>query len=340
MIHVTNAIQLQLQPRTVNNVLVLQHRGLALQEVRRLMSTDENITELLLRAIACLATLEGALGHRETYELHMIAMQRLFREKGHLKLVSGQQVKDMKGLYSDTTSALMTGRSIFERRRYDSTPFAGLLTSISLPQGFTDLLASMSLCQDTVDLLVNACKLGLHIPCVEITPEQRFWLVQNRQNKRKHPTYLDAVPILLEPDCPDILFEKMLVLALSLFAYCGFSNARSPQLSIYNVMMTQLVSRLTQYTEPETEMNSERNCIAWMWLMAVDAFRAGDSRNGHILPGGLVALTEFTRRFKEYRTWSSVKPLTRLFFWNRIMEDFWTRNWEELAIEVMQENRV
>lgn len=325
---------MQLQSKTIFGVLALEHRGLALNEVRKLVNANGHLTELLLTVMSVLATLEVALGHRESYQIHIAAMQRLFREKGHLKLPSGQRLKDLQGLYSDTTFAMRTGRSNFDRRPYDATPFTEFPATmkIRLPQGFTDILALVPICQDTADLFINAYKLGVHVPCVRLTPEQKFRMAQNRQKKRKHYNWLDAVPIVLEPDRPEILFEKMLVLALSLFAWCGFSNLRYPHFGMFNQMMTQLVERLNRHSEPETV--AERNCLAWMWLMAIDAWRTGNSQSGHVLFGGLVAMQQFLGRFKEYRSWSSVRPLTRLFFWNDNMEDFWTRNWDRLVLQL------
>lgn len=200
-------------------------------------------------------------------------------------LSSGQKVEDMVTQFRDTTLALKTGRSVCEHRRYEAMYIPGhQLTGVCLPLGIDLLLRSVPLSQDTVSILTNACELGLSEPCVTLTHSQKLFLARHRQNPRRHRNFLDSVPILLEPDNPDILFEKMFVLALSLFAWYGFNNVRCQQSGRYATLSMQLADRLVQH-QPETDV--ERRCKAWMWLMAIDVWRIGTG-GGILLPQGLV----------------------------------------------------
>ena len=300
-----------------------------MKKVRTLLDANEIcFGEALLMAIMALSTIESALGNLKSYRLHLSALKLLQQEKGHLKLSSGQTIAEIIAMYSDTVSALSTGTSAFGRRPYEAIyPCQPSSLDVPLPSGFAALLQQVSISQDTVAILANACRFGLGVPCVTLTYAQKITLTRRRQTFRRYHNYLDSVPIILMPDSPDILFEKMLVLALSLFAWCGFSTIRSPQFGVYHAMNTQLSGRLVRF-QPDTEI--ERQCAVWMWLMGLDAWRIGGS-NGTILSPGLDMLRQFHRRFPEYRSWAEVQRLTRLFFWTGGMETFWSQRWDLLA---------
>ena len=235
----------------------------------------------------------------------------------------------MVALYSDTTLALKTGASAFGRRPYEATYICPPPSvEVQLPSGFTALLQGVPVSQDTIVVLVNACNFGLGTPCATLTYGQKITLARRRQTFRRYHNYLDSVPIVLMPDSADIVFEKMLILALSLLAWYGFSTVRPPQFGIYHTRITQLSERLIQ-VQPDTKV--ERKCAAWMWRMVIDAWRMGGS-DGSVLSPGLDMLRQFHRRFWEYRLWAEVLGLTRLSFWTGDMERFWSQRLDFLKI--------
>ncbi len=228
-----------------------------MEEIRAILGQgDFHLSEALIVAIMTLSTIESALGNLTSYKLHLSALRFLQREKGHLKLASGQRVADVIAMYSDTVLALRTGKSAFKRRCYEAKYLYPLVPRGSqLPIGFTLLIEQIPLSQDIISVLVRACRLGLGTPCVSLTNSQKLFLAGRRQTSRKYYNYLDSVPILLVPDNAGVFFEKMLVLALSLFAWCGFTTVRCPQFGMYNAMTTQLSEKLVQF-QPET--NAEK----------------------------------------------------------------------------------
>lgn len=324
---------LHCQPELKSNILMLKHRGRAMERVREsLARSDFRLSEALIIAIACLATTEGALGNLKSHKLHLSALKILEREKGHVTLSSGQRVRDITASYSDTMLALETGKSTFKRRRYEGVYLCRPLPAeVCLPPGFAALLHQLPLSQDTVSVLINACKIGLGVHCVILTDSQKGFLAGRRRASRKYHNFLDSVPILLVPDNSDVLFEKMLVLALSLFAWCGFNTVRYPQFGMYEVMMKQLLDRLVQY-QPATEI--ERKCAAWMWLMVIDGWRIGVS-DGTLFSKGRNVLWQFHQHFLGFQSWASVQKLARLFFWTGDMDKFWSWRWEQLSSEVL-----
>ena len=316
---------------------MLEHRGRAMENVRALLNErDHCLSEALLVAIVALSTIEAALGNMAAYRSHLSALKLLRKEKGRVKVACGRNVADMIALYSDTVQALRTGKSAFGRRQYEAT-FVHQPPSpkVQLVPGFAALLTQMPLSQDTVDVLVNACNLGLGVPCVTLSDSQRMALAGRRQTLRKYHSYLDSVPILLMPDDSDDEFEKMLILALSLFAWYGFTTIRSPQFGIHQATISKLSKRLLQF-QPDGDI--VRKCTAWMWIMLIDAWRIGGS-DGAVLSPGLDMLWHFHHRFSEYRMWHELQGLTRLFFWTGDMEMFWQSRWTRLLAEVLVTNQ-
>lgn len=303
-----------------------------MSRLRVLLGRSEvDVSEALIIAIVSLATLEPILGNFRSYRAHLSALQLLERQRGGLKVSPQHRVRDLVSLYSDTTNALKTGQSAFKRRRYKPAYSIPTLPS-QTPKGFVMLLRQTPVSEDTTSLITNVCNLGLAIPCVTLNPAQKLFLASRRHAVGKYHNYLDSVPILLVPDSPttnpQIFFEKMLVLALSLFAWCGFTTIRSPQFAMYGAMTTQLTDRLIIF-HPATVF--EQQCVAWMWLMAIDARRVGGSNDGIVLWQGLDMLWQFCERFPAYRSWTQVQGLTRLFLWTGDMEIFWSQKWESLV---------
>ena len=283
------------------------------------------MTEPLISAIISLATVEGALGNTASYQMHLSGLQLLQQQNGDLKVSQHHTVKDVISLYSDTLNVLRTGKSPFKRRPYTNSHLIRL--PAHLPQGFVSLQGIIS--DDTTSIIINAYNLGLATPCVKLSSAQRLKLASGRGSVRRYQNYLDSVPIFFVPDnlttSPGIFFEKMLVLALSLFAWCGFTTTRLPHFAMYNAMITQLTDRLLLY-RPETKI--KRQCAAWMWLMIIDAWRVGGSSG--LSSQGLALLWQFQGRFPEYRSWAQVESLTRMFLWTGDMENFWSEKWDEL----------
>ena len=300
-----------------------------MKEVRAVLERgDLHLSEALIVAITSLSTIESALGNLTSYKLHVSALRFLQQEKGHLELPSGQRVAEMIATYSDTVLALKTGKSTFKRRCHEATyPCPPLPSGSQVPMGFIRLVEQIPLSQDTISVLVRTCELGLGTPCVTLTHSQKVYLAGRRQKSRKYLNFTDSVPILLVQDNVGVLFEKMLVLALSLFAWCGFNTVRCPQFGVYNAMTTQLSEKLVQF-QPGT--HTEKNCVAWMWLMVIDSWRIGGS-DGILLSPGYSVLRQFHQRFPGYRSWADARDLTRLFFWTGDMETFWSKNWEFLS---------
>lgn len=333
MIHLSGSMHRQIALNA--NALVLEHRGRAMEAVRALLARDDiRLSEALIIAITSLATVESALGNIKSYKLHLSALRLLEQEKGHMTLSPGRTVGDVLALYSDTTLSLKTGKSTFKRRRHEAVYLCRPLPAdVCLPLGFAALLRQLPMSQDIVSALVNACRFGLGVHCVNLTDLQKVSLARRRKASRKYRNYMDSVPILLVPDNPDVFFEKMLVLALSLFAWCGFTAVRIPQFGLYNAMVTQLMERLVIF-HPTTQ--TERKCAAWMWLMAIDAWRIGAS-DGTVLPQGQDVLWQFHQRFMEFQSWTNVRKLTKLFFWTGDMDKFWSQRWEQLSTEVLSQ---
>ena len=281
-------------------MLMLEHRGRAMKKVRALLECGNlPLSEALIVALLSLATMESSVGNLKSYKLHLSALKLLAQEKGHFTTSPGNKIGDMIALYSDTTLALSTGRSAFKRRPYEPAYLCWPLPAENrLPLGFAVLLQWIPISQDTISVLSNACDLGLNAPCVTLTQSQKLFFARRRQTSRKYFNYLDSVPVLLVPDNSGVFFEKILVLALSLFAWCGFSTVRCPRFGMYKAMRTQLSDRLIPF-QPTIEV--ERNCVAWMWLMVIDAWRIGGS-NGTVLSQGRDMLWQFHQRFPEYRS--------------------------------------
>ena len=333
MIHLASSVHCQ--PEVRPSLLMLEHQGRAMIKVRALLECqDTRLSEALIIAILCLATVERVSGNLESFKHHFSALRALEQEKGHLKLSSGQKIGDLIALCSDTPRALRTGQSAFKRRPFQAIYLRRALPARApLPLGFSLLLHQHPISQDTISVLTNACNLGLGEHCVVLTHSQRLFLAGRRHVSRSYYNLLDSVPILLVPDNSDILFEKMLVLALSVFAWCGFSTMRYPQYGMHNAIITQLSYRLVQF-QPGTAI--ERKCVVWMWLMVIDTWRISNS-DGTFLLQGHDMLWQFHRRFPEYRSWTDLQSLTRLFFWTGDMETYWSRRWEELSGEVLGE---
>ena len=330
LIHLTGS--LHRQPDVKASPLMLEHRGKAMNKLRALLDQGEvSVSEALILAIISLATVDGVLGNFGSYRTHLSALQLLERQRGYLKLSPHRRVGDIVALYSDTFNALETGKSAFERRRYKATHSIRTLPT-QTPKGFVNLLQQTTISDDTVSVIITICNLGLATPCVTLSHSQKMSLANRRGTVRKYRNYLDSVPIFFIPDSPttspDIFFEKMLVLALSLFAWCGFSTIRSPQFAMYKAMIKQLTNRLVVF-QPETAI--KQRCAAWMWLMVIDAWRVGGSSNGVVLLQGVDMLWQFNDRFPEYRSWTKVQALTRLFLWTGDMETFWSQKWEALS---------
>ena len=331
MIHLSSRMLYQPEPK--QHILMLEHRGRAMKQVRTLLECGNlPLSEALIVAILSLATMESCLGNFKSHKLHLSALKLLAQEKGHFTTSSGNKIGDMIALYCDTTLALSTGRSAFKRRPYEPAYLCWPLPAENrLPLGFAALLQWIPISQDTVSILYNGCDLGLNVPCVTLTQSQRLFFARRRLASRKYFNYLDSVPVLLVSDNSGVFFEKILVLALSLFAWCGFTTMRNPGFGMYKAMITQLSDRLIRF-QPTIEV--ERNCVAWMWLMVIDAWRIGGS-DGTLLSQGRDMLSQFHQRFPEYRSWANLQKLTRLFFWTGDMEKFWCQRWEQLSIEVL-----
>jgi hypothetical protein len=60
----------------------------------------------------------------------------------------------------------------------------------------------------------------------------------------------------------------MLIVALSVFAWCGFGVVRIAECGMYEAMNAELGKRLIRF-QPAT--TSQEHCVVWMWLMAMDA---------------------------------------------------------------------
>ena len=312
--------------------LMLEHRGKAINELRSLLDSGEfGVSEPLISAIISMATVEGALGNTASYQMHLAGLKVLERQKGSVKVSQEHTASDIIALYSDTLNVLKTGKSLFERRPYESTHLIRTLPQL-VPEGFTILSQERAISDNTISVIINACRLGLTTPCVTLTSVQRLHLANRRGSVRRYNNYLDSVPIFFVPDnlttSPGVFFEKMLVLALSLYAWCGFTTIRLPHFAMYNAMMTQLTDRLFLYS-PESVI--KRQCAAWMWVMIVDAWRVGEGSNETVSPQGLDILWEFHERFPEYRSWAQVERLTRMFLWTGNMETFWSKRWDGLS---------
>lgn len=310
--------------------LMLEYRGRAMKEIRNKIGTYAVFeTEALVVGISILSTIEAALGNDKSYKLHLSALNLLSEKNGHLKTSSGHRIRDIVALYSDTTLALSTGRSAFKRRSFKPTlslwPHCKKHEPIleQLPSGFIAVLCEVPMSEDVIHVLARACYLGLHVPCVVLTQSQKALFVRRRQTTKKYLNYLDSVPVLLASDESSYIFEKLLVLALSLFAWCGFSTPRLPQFSVYKVMRQQLHQRLLSFSSASF---AQRRCEAWMWLMVIDSWRTADPDLAGMFDG-LKVLTEFRARFPEYHSWTAVRNLSRCFFWTGDMENFWSQNW-------------
>ena len=327
-VHLTASLHLVRAVRA--SPIMLEHRGKAINGLRSLLDSDVEVTEPLISAIISLATVEGALGNNVSYRMHLSGLQLLERKKGHIQVSQDHTVSDIVALYSDTLNVLKTGKSLFTRRTYQSTHLIHTLPT-PMPKGFTTLVQQGVISDNTTSIIINACNLGLTTSCVTLSHAQRLHLASRRGSIRRYKNYLDSVPIFFVPDTtsPAIFFEKMLVLALSLFAWCGFTTIRLPHFAMYNAIITQLTDRLFLY-RPETVI--KRQCAAWMWLMIVDVWRFGENNDEVVSPPGLDILREFHERFPEYRSWVQVKKLTRMFLWTGDMESFWSKKWEELLI--------
>lgn len=332
LIHLTGSMHNQ--PELKPSMLMLEHRGRALREMLSILEHDNvQLSEALLIAIVLLATIDSSFGDIESLKFHTAALKMLSRERGYLKISPDHCLRDLVSMYGDVTFALKTGKSAFDRRSYEAVYLSHPLPpDVELPEGFKALISQIPISQDAICVLVNACRLGLSAPCVTLKRSQNMYLASRRQRAKKYFNYLDSVPILFVPDSPDVLFEKSLVLALSLFAWCGFNTVRSPQFGMYNAMIVQLFNRLVQI---KTATKPERDCAAWMWLMAIDACRLGGS-NGTILLLGHEILWQFHQKFPEYQSWACLQVLTRLFFWTGDMENFWARNWETLSSQTCE----
>lgn len=141
---------------------------------------------------------------------------------------------------------------------------------------------------------------------------------QNVRTKvtRKYNDFLEACPSLGEREG----LERMICLAL--MVYCALCTNRIPT-SVFNAPRMVLFNTL-QHCEEQSW--AERECILWMYMVTIDAWRDQGPE--------VKLLEELKLRYPAtVRHWALVEKILRKFFWTSELSHYWKKHWEPKVLD-------
>lgn len=304
---------------------VFIHRGKAMTQVRhRIVKDAINVDDNTIIAMVFLAVLERSLGNADAHELHKKNIKLIVSRRGGLKsFVDGSLVKGAM-LQFDTLWSLDSGKTIFpgERRPHDPEfpkhPYSPDLCKIlgSFPPGFETLALEGALSLDVIPLVHR----GAYLAGLPSSGRSQL-LSTKRRLTGKYNDFAEACPVLAISGHEGSMFEKLLCTAILCFAYTGFGSRSSA--SALRGSRSEMTMKLHLY-DPKSA--AELDCLIWMSVMAIDAWRVGSQ----LQPEGLLLLGRLQEAHPAMRNVNAAIAVAKTFLWTSLLDESVRSYWKDL----------
>ncbi|KAJ9603245.1 hypothetical protein H2200_012023 [Cladophialophora chaetospira] len=199
---------------------------------------------------------------------------------------------------------------------------------IDLPIGFQNLVRTGALSSETINIIrrINAKR--------DWSPQDSNYAERQGEARSKvfRPVtgqawnFRDACTAFRTPDGPDgPSLEHLLCLAL--FRYCANrANRFRPRACIYHSATTHLTAKLPSFKLPDSR--TERDCIIWIWLVAMDSLSLSINCS-ELSEEGVLFLSSMRKALPELVNWEwwDLEALGQKFFWRDDLHLLLQENW-------------
>jgi hypothetical protein len=304
---------------------VLMHRGKAMTQVRqRILKDAVSVDDNTIIAMVFLAVLEKSLGNISAHELHKKNIKMIVSGRGGLKsFLDGSLVKGAL-LQFDTLWSLESGKTIFpgERRPHDPEfpkhPYPPDLCKIigSFPSGFEALALEGALSLDVIPLVHRGAYLA------RLTSSSRYQLLSTKRRLTgRYNDFAEACPALAISGHEGSMLEKLLCTAILCFAYSGFGSRTSA--SAVRGSRSEMTTKLHLY-KPKSA--AELDCLIWMFIVAIDAWRIGSQLH----PEGLLLLVRLQEAYPAMKNVNAAIAVAKRFLWTSLLDESMRSYWKDL----------
>lgn len=189
----------------------------------------------------------------------------------------------------------------------------------AVPQGFQHLIQRGEISHATVQVLIRAAN---HFFDTNKSPTAHCNCVPLVTARRPPTTYLEACICLSYPD-PSL--DRLICLALThLKTLCCINRPWRYFMYMARLQLTLGLGELRATEQPL------RDCILWLYLVAIHSWRSHEAGATLMGDGGSV-LVDFQQRFTtDEVTWDHVEDVLKRFRWTILLEDWWREKWNTL----------
>jgi hypothetical protein len=330
-------------PGSTSSEHVLSQRGHALRHLTKALqslqleeaTTQASPNDLTISAIVYLALLEQLLGNDGGHTLHATNLSHIVEMRGGIDAIANQSTKTLLLTYNSQWE-LETGISRIPVT-WSCSPPPGLSASVrvsdedvaKLPEGFQLLAMQGYLSHDTLVLLGRGVDLGLSTRSRAKVRES----TAAQEQRRPHHSLHEACPVLKAADDDDSMLDKVITLAMILFAHITFLEKRRPQKPpAYQAARAELTRILSSKPILPSPWGTESCVWIWGWMLAIDAWRADSGPATALLPEGHALLRQLLHHCEgALERWDHAKGIVDRFFWSDELDNFWHRHWQQLV---------